>query len=30
MQNFSNYLSFGNDANFGSYPDAADVTIRYK
>ena len=29
IQNFSNYLPFGNDANFGNYPDAADVIIRY-
>ena len=28
IQNFSNYLPFGNDANFGNYPDAADVIIR--
>ena len=27
IQNFSNYLPFGNDANFGNYPDAADVII---
>ena len=29
MQSFSNYLPFGNDANFRNYPDAADVVIRY-
>ena len=28
MQNFSNYLPFGTDANFGNYPDAADVKIQ--
>ena len=28
IQNFSNYLPFGNDANFGNYTDAADVIIR--
>ena len=25
----SNYPPFGNDANFGNYPDAADVIISY-
>ena len=29
IKNFSNYLTFGNDANFGNYPDAADIIIRY-
>ena len=29
-QNFSNHLPFGNDANFGNYPDAADVKIQLK
>ena len=29
IQNFSNYLPFGNDANFENCPDAADVIIRY-
>ena len=28
IQNFSNYLSFGNDASFGNYPDAADAKIQ--
>ena len=30
IQNFSNYLPFGNDANFGNYPDPADVKIQPK
>ena len=30
IQNFSNYLPFGNDANFGNYPDAADVKTQPK
>ena len=29
IQKFSNYPPFRNDANFGNYPDAAGVTIRY-
>ena len=29
IRNFSNYQPFGNDANFGNHPDAADVIIRY-
>ena len=29
IQNFSNYPPFCNDANFGNYPDTADVIIRY-
>ena len=29
IRNFRNYLPFGNDANFGNYPDAADVITRY-
>ena len=28
-QNFSNYLPFGNDADFEKYPEAADVIINY-
>ena len=30
IQNFSNYLPFGNDANFEKYPDAEDVKIQLK
>ena len=30
IQNHSNYLPFGNDANFGNYPDAAEVEIQPK
>ena len=29
IQNFSNYLPFVNDANFGNYPGAANVIIIY-
>ena len=29
VQNVNNYLPFGNAANFGYYPDAADVITRY-
>ena len=29
IQNFNDYLPFGNDANFGNYPDAADVITRH-
>ena len=30
IQNFTTYLPFGNDANFGNHPDAADVKIQPK
>ena len=30
IRNFSNYLPFGNDANFANYPDAADIKIQSK
>ena len=30
IQTFSNFLPFGNDANFGNHPDAADVKIQPK
>ena len=29
IQNFSNYPPFGNYANFGNDPDAAEVIVRY-
>ena len=30
IKNFSNFSPFGNDDNFGNYPDAADVKIQPK